>query len=165
MKKSKLNEILRYLSCAVIITVINWGSYSLFVNKLGFAVFWGNLTSWILANISAFFVNKLWVFQSYTWKKTDLTKEIVSFFSARVFSGAVEIIGVPILEKLSFDMIFYSLLTKLGVTASVLFTDGIYSKIGIGAIILVLNYVLSKVFVFKNTEKNRSDAAQNESFS
>ncbi len=153
MKKSKLNEILRYLSCAVVITVINWGSYSLFVNKLGFEVFWGNLSSWILANISAFFVNKLWVFQSFSWKKKDIVKEAVSFFSARIFSGAVEIIGVPLLEKLSFDTIFYTVFTKLGVTASILYTDGIYSKIGIGAIILVLNYVLSKVFVFNKKEK------------
>lgn len=152
-RKGKLFEILRYLSCSVVITIISWGSYAIFINQLNLSVFWGNLFSWLLATSASFFVNKLWVFQSYTWEKSAVLKEFTGFFSARIISGIIEIGGVPILEKISFDKPFYSFGLKLGIKAEVFFTDGIYSKIAVGIIVLILNYVVAKIFVFKNKSK------------
>ena len=39
-------------------------------------------------------------------------------------------------------------------TAEFFHTDGIYSKIGIGIIVLVLNYLFAKLFVFKVKKTN-----------
>lgn len=152
MKKEKIFEILRYLSCSVVITVISWGSYIIFAKSL--SVFLSNLLSWILATAAAFFVNKLWVFQSFTFKIKALSKEFATFISSRILSGAVEIAGVPLLKYIGFDKPFYKLLTNLKIESEILFTIGLYSKIAVGAIVLVLNYITAKIFVFKNKNAN-----------
>ena len=153
MKRKKAFEIMRYLSCAAVITVISWGSYALFVDKLHMSVFLSNLFSWLLATLVSFFVNKLWVFQSYSFGRKTVTKEFTAFFSSRIVSGILEIFGVPLLEKIHFDSPLYSLAEKAGLRAEFFFTDGIYSKIAMGIIVLILNYIFAKLFVFKNEKK------------
>lgn len=154
MKKARITEILRYLSCTVVITTISWGSYALFVDKCGLSVFISNLLSWLIATLTSFFVNKLWVFRSYTFEKKAVAKEFTTFFSSRILSGVLEIFGVPLLERFHFDSPFYALADKLKMTAEFFHTDGIYSKIGIGIIVLVLNYIFAKLFVFKVKKTN-----------
>ncbi|MBR1763594.1 MAG: GtrA family protein [Eubacterium sp.] len=150
MKKERVFEIMRYLSCTVVITTVSWGSYAIFVDKLNMSVFLSNLLSWLLATSLSFFVNKLWVFQSYTFKKDELIKEFITFFSSRIFSGVIEIGGVPLLEKIRFDKPFYTLAEKIGLSLEFFFTDGIYSKIFSGIIVLILNYIFAKLLVFRN---------------
>ncbi len=156
MKKERLVEILRYLSCTVVITTISWGSYALFVDKCHWSVFVSNLLSWLLATVISFFVNKLWVFRSYTFEKKAFAKEFTTFFSSRIISGILEIFGVPLLEKIHFDSPFYSLADNLKLRAEFFHTDGIYSKIGMGIIVLILNYIFAKLFVFKEKSKDKA---------
>lgn len=144
----KLPEILRYLSCSVVVTAVSWSTYTLLLRYAVCGVFFSNLLSWILATLVSFFVNKLWVFQSFTWNRQRIFKEAVSFFSARIFSGAIEIFGVPLLEKIGFDRPFFLILDNYHLQSEILHTAGLYSKIGVGFIVLVLNYVVSKMFVF-----------------
>ena len=150
MKKSRIPEILRYLSCTVVITTISWGSYAIFVDKCHWSIFVSNLLSWLIATLSSFFVNKLWVFRSYTFEKKAFFKEFTTFFSSRIISGVLEVFGVPLLEKVHFDSPFYALADKLGLKAEFFHTNGIYSKIAMGIIVLILNYIFAKLLVFKN---------------
>ena len=154
MKKARITEVLRYLSCTVVITSISWGSYALFIDKCRLSVFVSNLLSWLLATLCSFFVNKLWVFRSYTFEKKAVAKEFTTFFSSRILSGVLEIFGVPLLEKIHFDSPFYALADKLNLTAEFFHTDGIYSKVGMGIIVLILNYFFAKLFVFKEKKKD-----------
>ncbi len=153
MKKIKIPEILRYLSCTVVITIISWGSYALFVDKAELSVFLSNLLSWLIATLSAFFINKLWVFQSYRFERKIFLKEFATFISSRILSGVLEICGVPLLEKVGFDKPFYILADKIHITLKFFYTDGIYSKIAMGIIVLILNYVFAKFFVFRKKKK------------
>lgn len=149
MNKKKAKELIMYIIFGVLTTVVSWVSYTVFVN-IKMPVFWANLLSWVLAVAFAYVTNKLWVFESKSWRAKAVAKEIVTFVASRGITGVIEIVAVPVLVKLSFDSIFYNILEKMSITSKILFTDGIYSKITISFIIVILNYVFSKLIVFKN---------------
>ena len=150
MKKLLTKEILMYLIFGVFTTVVSWGTYTVFVNVCKMSVFWANFVSWICAVTFAYITNKLWVFESKSWEAEFVIKEAASFFASRGVTGVIEIVCVPLLVKTSFDNLFYNLFEKMGVGMKILFTDGIYSKIVVSFIIVILNYVFSKLIVFKN---------------
>lgn len=151
MKKSR--EIVLYIIFGVLTTVVSWGSYTAFVNMCKINVFWSNLLSWICAVAFAFVTNKLWVFESKSWKSNVLFKEIATFVASRGATGVIEIVAVPLIAKWGFDNLFYSVLNSLNIKFEVLFTEGIYSKISVAFIIVILNYVFSKLIVFKKKEE------------
>ncbi len=155
MKKLFTKEILMYLIFGVLTTVVSWGTYTLFVNGCKMSVFWANFVSWVCAVTFAYITNKLWVFNSKSWEVRFVIKEAISFFASRGATGVIEIVCVPLLVKTSFDNLFYNLFEKMGVGVKILFTDGIYSKIVVSFIIVILNYVFSKLIVFKNKKVER----------
>ena len=147
-KKNK--EIITYIIFGLLTTLVGWGTYAVFVNMLSMKVFWGNLLSWVCAVAFAYVTNKLWVFESKSWNAKLVLKEAGSFFASRGATGVLEIVFVPILVKLSFDNLFYTVFEKMHISFGILFTEGIYSKIVVSFIIVILNYVFSKLIVFKN---------------
>lgn len=150
--KSKTKEIIMYLIFGVLTTLVSWGTYVLFANPLGLGVFVSNLLSWICAVIFAFFTNKLWVFDSKSFEAKTFLKEAATFVASRGITGVFEIVFVPLISKIGFDNLFYPLFKSAGITLKVLYTDGIYSKIAVAVIVVILNYVFSKLFVFKRKE-------------
>lgn len=155
MKKlfEKYKEIITYVIFGVLTTVISWGSYIVFVELLSMPIFVGNLLSWICAVAFAYVTNKLWVFESKSWKPNIIVKEIISFVASRGITGVIEIVCVPLLAKTGFDNIFYNILEKLNITMKILFTDGIYSKIVLAVIVVIINYFFSKFLIFKKENK------------
>lgn len=156
---NKYKEIITYVIFGVLTTVVSWGSYIVFVDKLSMPVFAGNLLSWICAVAFAYITNKLWVFESKSWKASVIVKEIISFVASRGLTGVIEIVCVPLLAKTGFDNIFYNILEKMNLSADVLFTDGIYSKVSLAVFVVILNYFLSKFIIFKK----KKDASCEES--
>lgn len=156
MKKfwNKYKEIITYIIFGVLTTLVSWGSYALFVNLMSMSVFLGNLLSWICAVAFAYVTNKLWVFDSKSWKPSVIGKEIVTFVASRGVTGVIEIIAVPLLAKTGFDNIFYNILHKMNISLNILFTDGIYSKIVLAVIVVILNYFFSKFIIFKKKSSN-----------
>lgn len=146
---NKYKEVITYVIFGVLTTVVSWGSYTVFVNMLSMKVFVGNLLSWICAVAFAYITNKLWVFESKSWRPSVIGKEIVSFVAARGVTGVIEIVCVPLLAKTGFDTIFYNILEKADIKMNILFTDGIYSKIVLAVIVVIVNYFLSKFLIFK----------------
>ena len=151
-KSSLKREVLIYILVGIFTTVVGWGSYSLFVDVFSFTVFWANDLSWLLAAVFAFVTNKIWVFSSKIKEEKTVLREAAAFFSARIFTGVFEIVFVPLLDKWSFDKPFYSIAQSLGFEAKVFFTDGIYSKIFVSVLIVVMNYFFSKFIVFKKKQ-------------
>lgn len=151
MKKffQKHKEIITYIIFGVLTTLVSWGTYAVFVNLLSMNVFWSNLLSWICAVSFAYVTNKLWVFDSKSWKASVVVKEIISFVASRGVTGVIEIVAVPLLAKTGFDNIFYNILEKMNISLGILFTDGIYSKIVLAVIVVILNYFFSKFIIFK----------------
>lgn len=150
----KYKEIITYVIFGVLTTVVSWGSYTVFVEVLSMKVFVGNLLSWICAIVFAYVTNKLWVFESKSWKPSVIGKEIVTFVASRDITGVIEILCVPLLAKTGFDNIFYGILEKMNISIGILFTDGIYSKIFLSVVVVILNYFFSKFIIFKNKKKD-----------
>ncbi|MDY5497204.1 MAG: GtrA family protein, partial [Anaerobutyricum sp.] len=137
MKKifDKYFEIISYLFWGVCTTIVNWGTYSVFVAGFHWGIFLGNACSWACATLFAYVTNKLWVFQSKSWKREVVFKEFGLFVSSRLLTGTLEIIGVPFL-------------VKMGLNYSVMGIEGLFAKVLVSVLVVILNYILSKLVIF-----------------
>lgn len=132
----RYREIIMYLIVGGATTVINWGSYYLFTDFLSFELNIANITSWIISVTFAFFTNKLYVFQSKHLDMRTMTKEFSAFVGSRIFTGIIAWILFPIL-------------LYLGIDRFIIETPGMLAKIITSVVEIVLNWVLSKYFVFR----------------
>ena len=146
MKNKK--EIILYIVFGVLTTLVSWVTYILF-EKAFLSVFWANLLSWICAVSFAYITNKLWVFESKSFEFKVLFKEISTFLASRGITGVLEIVLVPLLARWGFDNPFFKIANGLNIKSEVFFTDGIFSKISVAIFVVILNYVFSKLIVFK----------------
>lgn len=142
----KHEEIISYLFWGVLTTVVSWGSYSLFMYAFHSLQLFetsdvtiSNILSWICAAVFAFVTNKIFVFKSKEWERSVLLPEAVKFFSTRIVTGIMEIILVPALVFVGLDQ------TVFGI-------EGMVAKILVSVLVVLLNYVFSKIFIFKNTK-------------
>ena len=92
----KYKEIIMYLIMGFATTFISWVSYSIFT--LVFSAFsddtnvlLSSIVSWTIAVIFAYFTNKIWVFESYSWKPSFVIAEFGKFISARIFTGIIKV--------------------------------------------------------------------------
>lgn len=148
-------EIVTYVFFGVLSTVVNFICFYLF-KKLFIAVGWdgifnalipdgsalqkffiggtdyldANFIAWIITVVFAFVTNKLWVFRSKSWKLSVAGKEFTAFMGARVFSFVIE------------TLMMFVLVTIMSV-------NDMISKIIVGVVVVILNYIFSKLFIFK----------------
>jgi len=125
----KHKEPLLYLFFGVLTTVVSILVFWIFTAVIPTNELIGNIISWIFAVLFAFITNRKWVFTSH--KKQNLFSEGIKFYSGRILTLIIEEIIIFIFITL---LHFNSLTVKI--TAQV--------------IIIILNYVISKIFVFKN---------------
>ena len=154
----KYEEIIVYIFFGVLATVVSWGSYVILERYLHLSVMLSSVLSWVIAMLFAFFTNKVWVFKSKSFEFKLVLKEFIAFVASRGVTGVLEVFGVPLLEKAGFDNIFIKLVYSVHLdNIDALLTRGIYSKILLSVIVVILNYVFSKLIVFrkdKNAEKD-----------
>ncbi len=131
----RLKEILSYLFWGVLTTLVSWLTYSLFVWLTGHIAL-ANALSWVCAVAFAFVTNKLWVFESKDWRAKTVWAECLRFLSARVITGVLELVGVP-------------LVAAWGLGQPILGIEGLGAKIVVTVVVVILNYVFSKLIVFK----------------
>ena len=123
-------EGMRYLVFGVLSTIINIVVFAICERILHLSTIISNVIAWIIAVLFAYITNKLYVFDSKTTKKQELAKEIISFFSARIFTLVIETIFLKIvIDKLGFNEILMKIISNV--------------------IVIFLNYVFSKIFIFK----------------
>lgn len=148
MKKRflKYKEIIMYLIMGGLTTLVSWGTYLLFAWILPIAnqdllVLTANALSWLLAMTFAYVTNKIWVFESKSWERHFLLKEFGLFVSARLLTGIFEVVAVPGLVWLGCDQ-------------SILGVPGMLSKIIVSIIVVLLNYVFSKLIIFRKQSES-----------
>ncbi|MCH5266898.1 MAG: GtrA family protein [Lachnospiraceae bacterium] len=129
-------EPISYLFWGVMTTIVSWGTYSLFVTVTK-SVIIANVLSWICAILFAFVTNKLWVFRSMSWSPDTVLTELWTFVAARIATGFLEIAGVPFL-------------INIGMNQRILGIEGMVAKVFVSVVVVILNYVLSKLLVFRN---------------
>ncbi len=120
----------RYLIFGALATIVNIAVYSVsfYVTHIDNAV--SNVIAWVVAAIFAYITNKFLVFASKVDTKKALIGEITSFFSCRLFTLVVD----EIIMIISVD--------KLGLSPFIM-------KVVANIVVIILNFVLSKLVIFK----------------
>ncbi len=141
-KKNK--EVLLYLFFGVMTTVVSFitaGISKALLEKMGVGDVWvlniSTVFSWICAVTLAYITNRIWVFESTAKGASAIIKEGASFYGGRVFTLLVEDVIMNIGGKL------------LGINYWV-------TKIIANVIVIILNYIISKLFVFKEKKEKQS---------
>ena len=144
----KYKELITYVIFGGLTTVVNLVSFKLFNIILGEEYYLiSNVIAWFIAVIFAYVTNKLFVFESRSWKANVIIKEIISFFAARVFSLGIEELGLWILvDLLRFDTYSISIF-------GIVIGGKMIAKIVLAVIVVVLNYIFSKLVIFKKKDK------------
>lgn len=125
-------HIITYLLVGILTTIVSLGSFWLIRKALPFInENIANIASIALAILTAYASNRKYVFKS---TEKNIFKEFVSFCSGRLVTMLVETVS------------FYVFATFLGL-------DEMLVKIAISVVIVILNYIISKVFVFKNRKE------------
>lgn len=132
----KYKEIILYLIFGVATTLTNWVVYTIFIEIFGAKMTLSNAVAWFIAVIFAFITNKIYVFGSKAFSFSLLIKELFSFFATRLVSGVIEIF-------------FPEVLFNWGIDESIFGIDGFVAKILTSVVVIILNYIFSKFFVFK----------------
>lgn len=120
-------EIILYLIFGVLTTVVNLISYLIFVWLFGINYIIGNILAWLFAVSFAYITNKIWVFES---TENNIIVEFLLFMGGRIFSGVID----------SFLLYLF---------VEIFFWSDLLSKIIIQIIVVILNYLISKLVVFK----------------
>lgn len=130
----KYKEVISYLIFGVLTTVVNFIVYFLFARVFRVDDIISNVIAWVLSVLFAYITNKIYVFESKTTERKEIFREITSFFSCRALSGVM-------------DVGLFALGVKL------LAMNDLIMKIITQILVVILNYVFSKVFIFrKKTE-------------
>ncbi len=135
----KYRELVVYFVTGVLTTLVNWAVYALCVQLAGWSVAVSNAVAWIAAVLFAYVTNKLWVFRSFNWEIRFVLREAALFISARILTGIFEIVSVP-------------LLVKLGLSQTLFGVKGMWAKVLVSVVVMILNYVFSKLIVFRKKE-------------
>lgn len=137
MKKlvRKYRQILLYLFFGATTTVVNWCIYWLLHSLLRLDMTLSNTVAWLGAVVYAFIANKLFVFESKAVAGKRLLQEAAKFFAARGVSGLVEIL-LP------------TALFAMGLSQPLLGISGGIAKALTSVLVVVMNYITGKFFVF-----------------
>lgn len=126
----KYKSFLMYGIFGVLTTIVNLLVYNLCYYKAGMNNTISNVIAWILAVAFAYITNKLWVFESKSWKMSVLRREVTAFVSCRLATGIMDI------------LIMYICVDILGWHAMLM-------KLSSNVLVIILNYIFSKLIIFK----------------
>ena len=122
-------EAFMYLIFGVLTTAVDYIVALLCFHGAGFGEITSNNIAWLVLVAFAYITNKLFVFESKSFQGRVLFKEIVSFLSARIITLIMA------------DIIIWG--------ASELNTDFLTAKIVSSVVVIVANYIFSKLIIFR----------------
>lgn len=123
----KYKEVIMYLIFGVLTTVVNIVVYYIMADILHIHYMMGNVVAWFLSVLFAYVTNRTYVFES---KSQSIIKEMISFFGARLATGVM-------------DMMLMWVCVGLHILPDFI------AKIVSNIFVIIANYVLSKLVVFK----------------
>ena len=125
MKNKK--EVISYLIFGILTTLVNIVVYTFCKDVLQIQYLISNAIAWIVSVLFAYFTNRKYVFESHN---SLIINELVKFIGARVSTGIM-------------DMLLMWLFVD------VLSMQSMISKIIVNVVVVILNYIFSKLFVFQ----------------
>ncbi|CAK1229526.1 GtrA family protein [Fructobacillus cardui] len=126
----KYFETILYLFFGVATTIVSIITYFIFSKVINFDYTVSYIFSWFLSVLFAYITNRIWVFHSENSDFKDLFREIWQFYFARIATGVVG-----------------WLIMAFGV--SVLHQNDLIWNLIQNIFVIISNYVLSKLFIFR----------------
>lgn len=126
----KYKHIIYYLIFGLVTTIVNVGMYWLCYDILHIPNLISNFIAWVAAVIVSFVTSKIWVFGSKTWTVAIVIPEIIKFGGARVLTLLID-------EAI------------MGLGVDILHFNGLIMKLVSGIVVVILNYVFSRIWVFR----------------
>ena len=131
----KYEEIIAYLIVGVLNTLVSWGAWFLLAYTIMDAqVMWQNVVlsvvSWVVGVVFGYVMNRKFVFKS---KEPNIMKEFLQFSGGRVSTWVLDAVMMVLL-------------------VNILRINEAFSKIFVSVLVMIGNYLLSKLFVFKKKE-------------
>lgn len=129
----KYSEIIRYLIVGVLTTIVSLGVYYVCVStilnpKIALQLQIANILSWIAAVTFSYFLSHYFVFHS---NRKDVFCEAMAFYSARLLTLLMDMI------------LMFIMVTQCSVNDK-------FAKMIVQVVVTVVNYIVSKMFVFNN---------------
>ena len=140
LKKLITKETILYIIFGILTTLTDWLTYAC-LRHIDITYQLATVLSWAAAVAFAFITNKLFVFESKDLSPQTLWKEAISFTACRAATGLFTLIAM------------IALVDGLGIRQDMI------CKIFISAVSLILNYILSKLFIFKKAGQNSESKA------
>ena len=137
----KYREIIVYVIFGVATTAVNWIVYVIMQKLFHAEMTLSNGVAWVIAVLFAFVTNKLFVFESKTWQPEVVAREAATFVGARAITGLFETFSPTLLFRIGLDQ------TVFGI-------KGFVAKAIVSVVVIVLNYVFSKLLVFRKPKQN-----------
>lgn len=126
----KHKELILYVFFGGCTTLINIVSYFACRQVLHMPVVPADVLAWLVSVIFAYVTNKLFVFESKSWRLRLVLKEGAEFLAARVFSLGVDVV-------------------MLYVTVTILGWWELPMKVLANVVVIVINYIFSKWIIFR----------------
>ena len=123
-------DVIPYLFFGVLTTIVNYAVYLPCLNLLHLSAAVSNCIAWVVAVTFAFLTNKPFVFQSHDWSRATVVPEFTKFLATRISSGVME------------TVILFVAVDTLG-------ANGNLWKLVTQVLVIVVNYIGSKLLVFR----------------
>ena len=126
-------EGMRYLIFGALTTLVNIVVYAIFYYLLHINNDVSNAIAWIAGATFAYVTNKIYVFNSKVSNLKELIKEIIYFYGCRLLTFAFDQ-GIMILtvDKWGWNALFMKILANI--------------------IVIILNFIFSKIIIFKKNK-------------
>ena len=124
----RFQEVLSYLVFGALTTLVNFLVYFPLSNWIHYLA--ANIIAWICAVSFAFVVNKVFVFEDSRRDAGYLLRQMGAFAAMRLVSLGME------------ELLMFVFIEKLGMNANLV-------KLAAQVIVIVLNYVFSKLLIFR----------------
>ena len=129
-------ELVSYLFAGVATTLVNYIVYYIVTRPFGFLfpeamlTMAGTVVAWVIAVVFGYVVNKVYVFHTHCKTTAELVREFISFITMRLVSFGMELV-------------------LMFLTVEVMGLNDLAMKLIINIVVIILNYVFSKLFIFK----------------
>lgn len=142
--EKRLWEVFIYLFFGGLTTIVNIVTFTLSYQILQLSWPISNTISWVFSVLFAFVTNKVWVFQSKSENFKDLIWEFSKFIFARVVSFGMD-------------------MATMFIFIDLLHTGNLVAKLITQVVVVIANYIFSKVFIFKKVtiiEEEKPDSSR-----
>lgn len=128
-KLKTYRALILYIVFGLLTTAVNMIVYGICYDSLEMSNVVSTIIAWLAAVVLAYATNKVWVFDSRSFAPKVILYELITFFGCRLLTGILDII----IMFIAVDVMAWS---------------GIFFKFISNILVIILNYIASKLIIF-----------------